>query len=67
MQIEFFFAIAADIAGTSAVANAILKDNGKVIRVSTFPLNIPYCIVASLSDKNFFSPLTTVIEVDIFI
>jgi len=37
-----FFAIAEDIAGTKAVANAILKENGNATSTSTFPLNIPY-------------------------
>ena len=41
-----FFALANEIAGTNAVANAILKDKGSAVSVSTFPLNIPYCIFA---------------------
>ena len=57
-----FFALAAAIAGTKAVANAIFIESGKLVRVSTFPLNIPYCIFASASGKNSFSPLTTVNE-----
>ena len=37
-----FIALAADIAGTSAVANATFIDSGKLVSVSTFPPNIPY-------------------------
>lgn len=37
-----FIAFAADIAGTSAVANATFIDRGKLVSVSTFPPNIPY-------------------------
>ena len=40
----------------------MLKDKGSVTNVSTFPLKIPYWTFASLSDKYFFNPLTTVIE-----
>ena len=36
------FALAAEIAGTKAVAKATLNDNGKLVNVSTFPLKIPY-------------------------
>ena len=56
------FAIAAEIVGTNAVENATLNDSGNVISVSTFPLSIPYCIVASLSVITFFKYLVTVIE-----
>ena len=35
-------AFADEIVGTSAVANAILNDIGRVTSVSTFPLRIPY-------------------------
>ena len=55
-------AFADEIVGTKAVENAILNDIGSVTNVSTFPLKIPYWILACSSDKNFFSPLTTVIE-----
>ena len=55
-----FFVINADTDGTSAVANAILNDNGSVASVSTFPDNIPYCAFATESGKNFFNPFTTV-------
>ena len=57
-------AIAADIAGTSAVENATLNDSGNVISVSTFPLSIPYCIVACFSGilNASFRILITVIE-----
>ena len=48
--------------GTSAVANAMLKDNGRVVNVSTLPLNIPYCLNASLSVKKFSNFLFTVLE-----
>ena len=41
-----FFAFAADIAGTNAVANAIFMASGKFVTVSTFPLNCPYNFVA---------------------
>ena len=41
-----FLAFASAIAGTNAVANAIFTDNGSPIRVSTFPLNIPYFSIA---------------------
>ena len=34
------------IPGTRAVANAILNDNGNVVKVSIFPLKIPYCFKA---------------------
>lgn len=47
------FAMDEEIDGTNAVANAILNDNGNVISVSTFPLNIPYCDFACASVKNF--------------
>ena len=56
------FSFAVVIAGTSAVANAILNDNGRDVNVSTFPLNIPYCFRASPSVKNVWSPLFTVVE-----
>ena len=36
-----FLAFAADIAGTNAVAKATLIANGKLVKVSTFPPNIP--------------------------
>lgn len=55
-------ALAEVIAGTNAVANAILKDNGSEVNVSTFPLKIPYCLRASASVKNFCNPLFTVVE-----
>lgn len=55
-------AFADEMVGTNAVENAILKDIGSVTKVSTFPLKIPYWILACSSDKNFFKPLTTVIE-----
>ena len=57
-----FFALANEIAGTSAVANAILNDSGSEVKVSTFPLKIPYCIFASCSLIKLLSPLTTVVE-----
>ena len=41
-----FFAFAADIAGTNAVANATFIANGKLVNVSTFPPKIPYNAVA---------------------
>ena len=47
------FVFAVVIAGTNAVAKAILNDNGSEVNVSTFPLNIPYCFKASASDKKF--------------
>lgn len=34
-----FLALAADIAGTNAVANAIFIASGRFVNVSTFPLN----------------------------
>ena len=37
-----FLAFAAEIAGTSAVENATFIAKGKLVRVSTFPPNIPY-------------------------
>lgn len=57
-----FLALAADIAGTKAVANATLIDNGKLVNVSTFPPNIPYCEIAISSGINCFRLLTTVKE-----
>ena len=42
-----FLAFAADIAGTNAVAKAILIARGKFVNVSTFPLNCPYNLVAT--------------------
>lgn len=57
-----FLALAYERAGTSAVANAMLKDSGNDVNVSTFPLNIPYCILAAPSSIKFLSPLTTVVE-----
>ena len=57
-----FFAFAADIVGTSAVANATLIDNGKLVSVSTFPPKIPYCAIAEFSSMNCFKLLTTVNE-----
>ena len=54
------FAIAAEIVGTNAVANAMLNENGNVINVSTFPLRIPYCSVAFSSPIISFKILTTV-------
>ena len=56
------FVFAEAIAGTSAVANAILKDSGSETNVSTFPLKIPYCFKASPSVKKLCRPLFTVIE-----
>ena len=50
------------IPGTRAVANAILNDNGNVVKVSIFPLKIPYCFKAWLSVRNFCKPLFTVVE-----
>ena len=35
-------AFPAEIAGTKAVAKAILKDKGSITNVSIFPLKIPY-------------------------
>lgn len=55
-------ALAEETAGTSAVINATLNDIGNVTNVSTLPLNIPYCALATLSVIKFFNPLTTVIE-----
>lgn len=55
-------AFAADIAGTKAVENATLIDNGKLVNISTFPPNIPYCEMAISSDINSFRLLTTVKE-----
>lgn len=52
----------AAIVGIKVVISATLNDIGSITSVSTFPLNIPYCIFASLSLKKFFKPLTTVIE-----
>ena len=57
-----FLALAADIAGTSAVAKATFMANGNVVSVSTFPPNIPYNDVAVSSGMNFFRFLTTVNE-----
>ena len=57
-----FFAFAADIAGTSAVENATFIDNGRLVSISTFPPNIPYCASAISSDINCFRLLTTVNE-----
>lgn len=57
-----FLALAADIAGTKAVANATLIDNGKLVNISTFPPNIPYWEIAISSDINSFKLLTTVNE-----
>lgn len=57
-----FLAFAADIAGTNAVANATFIDSGKLVSISTFPPNIPYCANASFSGKNSFKLLTTVNE-----
>ena len=45
-----FLALAADIAGTKAVANATLIDNGKLVNISTFPPNIPYWEIAISSE-----------------
>ena len=36
-----FFAFAAEMAGTKAVAKATLMDKGKLVSISTFPPNIP--------------------------
>lgn len=57
-----FIALAADIAGTSAVANATFIDSGKLVSVSTFPPNIPYWAIAISSGINSFKLLTTVKE-----
>lgn len=62
ISLLFFFAFAAEIAGTSAVAKATFIDNGSVISVSTFPPNIPYWLIAISSDINVFKLLTTVKE-----
>ena len=51
-----------EIDGSKAVANAIFSDIGKVTKVSTFPLKIPYCFFASVSSINSFKNLTTVKE-----
>lgn len=56
------FALAADIAGTNAVENATFIDKGKLVSMSTFPPNIPYCDIAISSDMNCFKLLTTVNE-----
>ena len=55
-------AFAAAIAGTNAVEKATLIDNGKLVKVSTFPPNIPYWLTASSAGKNSFKLLTTVKE-----
>ena len=55
-------ALAADIVGTSAVANATFIDNGRLVSVSTFPPKIPYCEIAKFSSINSFRLLTTVNE-----
>lgn len=57
-----FLAFAADMAGTKAVANATLIDNGKLVNISTFPPKIPYCEIAISSGINSFRLLTTVKE-----
>lgn len=57
-----FFAFAAEMAGTKAVAKATLMDKGKLVNISTFPPNIPYCEIAMSSDINCFKLLTTVKE-----
>lgn len=57
-----FLAFAAEIAGTNAVAKATFIDNGRLVKVSTFPPNIPYCATATSSGKNSFKLLTTVNE-----
>ena len=56
------FAFATEIAGTNAVANATFIESGKLVKVSTFPPNIPYCATATSSGKNSFKLLTTVKE-----
>ena len=57
-----FVAFAADIAGTNAVANAILIANGKFVKVSTFPANCPYNFVDTSADKYVLKILFTVNE-----
>ena len=57
-----FFALAADIAGTNAVAKATFMANGKLVNVSTFPPKIPYNAVAWSSGINALKFLTTVNE-----
>ena len=57
-----FLALAAAIAGTNAVENATFIESGKLVKVSTFPPNIPYWLTASSAGKNSFKLLTTVNE-----
>src|SRR5699024_10519371 len=60
--LKFPLAFAADTLGISTLENAPLNDKGNAIKVSTFPLNIPYCNFASVSVIKLFSSLTIVIE-----
>ena len=62
-----FFATAPEIAGTSAVANAILNENGSITNVSTLPFKIPYCSNAFSSPIILFSILTTVSASMVFV
>src|SRR5699024_164570 len=57
-----FLAFADAIAGTRAVENATFIESGKLVSVSTFPPNIPYCVIAISSGINSFKLLTTVNE-----
>ena len=57
-----FLALAADIAGTNAVENAIFIASGKFVIVSTFPPNIPYNFFATSDDRYVFNILFTVNE-----
>ena len=57
-----FLALAAAMAGTKAVENATLMDKGRLVSISTFPPNMPYCEIAISSDINCFKLLTTVKE-----
>ena len=61
-----FLALAADIAGTSAVANAIFIASGKLVNVSTFPLNCPYNLVA-ISDAIYVLNILFTVNESIFL
>ena len=58
----FPFAIDLEILGTRAVTNATFKENGRLSKLSIFPLKIPYCIFASSSVVICFKNLTIVNE-----
>lgn len=54
------FASAADIVGIKLIAKAMLNEYGSTTKLSTFPVKIPYCFVASSTPMNLLIVFTVV-------